>query len=71
MTITEINIIYIFCRGGACVKSNMVYTIQLAPPEKEFLFRNDIKNTQCEFCESGSNKLRFYCFCKVCEIGKA
>ena len=43
----------------------------LAPPEKEFLFRNDIKNTQCEFCEGGSNKLRFYCFCKVCEIGKA
>ena len=39
----------------------------LAPPEKEFLFRNDIKNTQCEFCEGGSNKLRFYCFCKVCE----
>ena len=39
----------------------------LAPNDKEFLFRNDIKNTQCEFCEGGSNKLRFYCFCKVCE----
>ena len=43
----------------------------LAPHDKEFLFRNDIKNTQCEFCEGGSNKLRFYCFCKVCENGKA
>ena len=27
MTITKINIIYIFCRGGARVKSNMVYTL--------------------------------------------